>query len=380
MVAQNVLVNPLSIHDLERRLFVGGVSEVQGDATLRGERVRIQGVQPSGLVRIDGPMSLRHIPGLRTDHQVGSVSGDVPFAALTRFWLTRTSHFDRVDVRSPEPGLTAVIAGTRFGVTDTCGTVSETGVRQLQLVWLGAARPDGPDWVLDGYGYWTALVPRSVVDVVTYVEWTAIWRDITVTVAGVRDGSAHVFVTSGGVPEFLAPDVKHGKSVRSSWSAVVPVRDLSLRSWISVDRPVGPGVVAGDVGLVRGRTTILIRPRGATAATIIAVKNRGQTVTPDFVMHPLHDARVAPVEWRAEVRETDVTQLRRISSTARRNGETAPVGGANDTNDVAYVAGESVAWSEVADLVSWADPIAAEALPTRALAAAGQYRYSEFRH
>jgi len=57
-----------------------------------------------------------------------------------------------------------MIAGTTFGVTDTCGTVSDIGVRELQLVWLGATQPDGPEWVLDGYGCWTRLVPRSLVD------------------------------------------------------------------------------------------------------------------------------------------------------------------------------------------------------------------------
>ena len=379
MEALSVLTKPLSVHDLERQLVVRGVAEVTGYATFRGERVYIEGVRPSGLVTINGPMSLQHVAGLRTDHQIGSVSGDVSFESLERFWLIRTSHFDGIDERSPAPGLTTVIAGTTFGVTDTCGTVSDTGVRQLQLVWLGDTEPDGPEWVLDGYGCWTRLVPRGGVDVVTYVEWAAIWRDITVNVAGVQDGLAHIFVTGGGVPEFDVPEIEHGDSVRSSWSAVVPVDDLNLRSWISVDRPVGAGVVAGEVGLVKGRTTILARPIAAAAGTVLAVKNRGQTVTPDFVMHPLHDAHVAPVEWRAQVRESDIADLRRISSTTRWNGETAAINGANDTNDVIYVAGESAAWSEFDGLNSSAEPIAPAALPTRALAVAGQYKYTEIR-
>jgi hypothetical protein len=263
---RTVLTTPDSVHDLERHQFAGGVSEVQGYATFRGKRVYLQGVQPSGLVTIDGPMSLQDVPGLQTDHQIGSVSGHVPFDSLTRFWLIRTSHFDHVDERSPEPGLTAVIDGTAYGVTDTCGTVSEAGVRQLQLVWLGATGPDRPEWVLDGYGYWTTLVPRSVVDVVTYVEW-----------------------------------------------------------------------------------------------------------------HSLYDAHVAPVEWRAQVRESDLTGLRRISSTTRWRGESAAVNGANDTDDVVYVPGESVAWSELTELHSSAESITPDALPTRALAVAGQYKYSEYR-
>jgi len=379
MEPHSELTKPHSVHVLETAELDGGVSAVTGFATLRGERVYIQGVKASGLVSVNGPMSLQNVPGLGTDHQTGSVSGDVPFDWLERFWLIRTSHFDRVDERNPEPGLTAVIAGTTFGVTDTCGTVSETGERQLQLVWLGATQPDGPEWVLDGYGCWTTLVPRRSVAVVTYVEWTAIWRDITVNVAGVRDGSAHIFVPSGGVPEFDAPEIEHGDSVRSCWSAVVPVGELSLRSWISVDRPVGPGVVTGEVGLVKGRTTILARPMTAAAGTVLAVKNRGQTVTPDFVLHSLHDAHVAPVEWRAQVRESDLTGLRRISSTTRWRGESAAVNGADDTDDVVYVPGESAAWSELAELHSSAQPITPDALPTRALAVAGQYKYSEYR-
>lgn len=142
---------------------------------------------------------------------------------------------------------------------------------------------------------------------------------------------------------------------------------------------MGPGVVAGDVGLVRGRTTILGRPIAAAEGTILAVKNRGQTVTPDFVMHPLHGAHVAPVEWRAQVRETDVTDLRRISSTTWWKGKPTAVRGANDTNDVLYVSGESAAWSEIFELESVAEPIAPDTLPTRALAVAGQYKYSEIR-
>ncbi|WEO77917.1 hypothetical protein BJQ94_02405 [Cryobacterium sp. SO2] len=379
MEPHSELTKPHSVHVLETAELDGGVSAVTGFATLRGERVYIQGVKASGLVSVNGPMSLQNVPGLGADHQTGSVSGDVPFDWLERFWLIRTSHFDRVDERSPAPGLTAVIAGTTFGVTDTCGTVSETGERQLQLVWLGATQPDGPEWVLDGYGCWTTLVPRRSVAVVTYVEWTALWRDITVNVAGVQRGLAHIFVPSGGVPEFDAPEIEHGASVRGCWSAVVPLSELSLRSWISVDHPAGPGVVTGEVGLVKGRTTILARPMTAAAGTVLAVKNRGQTVTPDFVLHSLHDAHVAPVEWRAQVRESDLTGLRRISSTTRWRGESAAVNGADDTDDVVYVPGESAAWSELAELHSSAEPITPDALPTRALAVAGQYKYSEYR-
>jgi hypothetical protein len=373
------LTQPIGVQDLKRHLFVGGFSEVTGHASFRGERVYLQGVQPSGLVAINGPMALHGVRGLDTDHQTGSVSGGVPFDTLERFWLVRTSHFDQLDVSSPAPGLTAMIGGTTFGVTDTCGTVSETGERQLQLVWLGATEPAEHGWVLDGYGYWTRLVPRSLVDVVTYVEWTGIWRDITVNVAGMRRGRAHIFATSGGVPDVDAPEIEHGDSVRSCWSAVVPIAELSLRSWISVDRPVGPGVVTGDVGLVKGRTTMLARPMNAAAGTVLAIKNRGQTVTPDFVLHPLHDAHVAPVEWRAQVRESDLTGLRRISSTTRWRGESAAVNGADDTDDVVYVPGESAACSELTELHSTAQPIKPDALPTRALAVAGQYKYSEYR-
>jgi hypothetical protein len=376
-------MNPTHVTDLHERFFPGGRSEVWGHATYGGIRVNVTGQSRDGRqVKINGEQSLTGLNNREDDGQMGWCWGDVDFEALERFWLVRTSHFDAVDASTPLPGMTTVLEGTEFGVTDTCGTVSLAGVRQLQLVWLGADAPAGPDWVLDGYGCWTTLVERSLIDEVRHVEWTAIWRDITVLVTGIHNGTAHISVTSGGVPEFEAPEIRHPVSLRNCWSAVVPVGELSLRSWRSEEHHVGAGVLAGTVGFVRGRTTVLIRPtdRDGTRTGIVAIKGRGQTVTPDFIMHPLQaDARVPPVEWQAPVDESDITDLRLIESTTHWRGETVAVAGASQADDTMYVSRASAPRPETSEPVCTAVPSTPDALPDRDLAMAGQYRYREHR-
>lgn len=376
MNPQSTLTQPTGVQDLAQQSVAGGRMTVRGSATFRGERVRVGGVTSSGTVEIDGSESLSDLPGFRGDPQLGISSGAVDFADLTRFWLVRTSRMDVIDEHTPLPGLTTRIGDTEFGVTDTCGTVSLDGVRQLQVVWLGDGEPGGPEWVLDGYGCWTSLVERSRVGDVRYVEWKAVWRDITVTVAAVREGTAHIFVTSGGVPEFDAPEVRHTVSLRNAWSAVVPIGELDLRSWRSVEHPVGAGVVAGIVGFVRGRTSVLIQALGGRdeLAGITALKNRGETVTPDYVIHPLQaNSSQPPIEWRASVDESDITGLRLIESTTVWNGEVTAVRGANDDDDVVYLAHVSATQSETTELISAARPVEADALPSAGLALAGLY-------
>ncbi|MGY4859368.1 hypothetical protein [Cryobacterium sp. AP23] len=377
------LMNPSHVTDLHEKVFPGGRSEVWGHATYGGIRVNVTGQSRNGRqVKINGEQSLTGLANREDDGQMGWCWGDVDFEALERFWLVRTSHFDAVDGTTPLPGMTTVVDGTEFGVTDTCGTVSLAGVRQLQLIWLGVDAPAGDDWVLDGYGCWTTLVERSLVDEVRHVEWTAIWRDITVLVTGIHNDRAHISVISGGVPEFETPEVRHTVSLRNCWSAVVPIEELSLRSWRSEEHHVGAGVLAGTVGFVRGRTAVLIRPKDwdGSCSGIVAVKDRGQTVTPDFIMHPLDaSSRTPPVEWRASVVESDITDLRLIASTTQWRGELVPVQGASQTDDTLFVDRIEAPRPETSEPVCTAVPSTADALPERALAMAGQYRYREHR-
>lgn len=377
------LMNPTHVTDLHEKVFPGGRSEVWGHATYGGIRVNVTGQSRNGRqVKINGEQSLTGLANREEDGQMGWCWGDVDFEALERFWLVRTTHFDAVDDGTPLPGMTTVINGTEFGVTDTCGTVSLAGVRQLQLIWLGIDAPPGGDWVLDGYGCWTTLVERCLVDEVRHVEWTAIWRDITVLVTGIHHERAHISVISGGVPEFETPEVRHTVSLRNCWSAVVPLEELSLRSWRSEEHHVGAGVLAGTVGFVRGRTTVLIRPqeRDGGASGIFAIKDRGQTVTPDFIMHPLQaNSTTPPVEWQAAVAESDITDLRLIASTTHWRGELVTVQGASHTDDTLFLDRIEAPRPETAEPVCTAVPSTADALPEQALAMAGQYRYRELR-
>lgn len=376
------LTHPTGASDLEGQTGPDGWVEVNGFATYRGERVHIGRVQSSGMVGVTGPIALADLPGFSGDVQTGSASGNVDFESLERFWLIRTTHQDGVDGHSPRPGMTTIVDGTEFGVTDTCGTVSPAGVRQLQLIWLGAGEPGGAEWVLDGYGFWTTLVDRGRVDEVRYVEWKAIWRDITVFVAGVHNGIAHIFVTSGGVPEFEVPEVKHTGSVANCWSAEVPVEELSFRSWRSVERPAGAGVVSGEIGLVRGRTTVLIRPKtqDVTEPGIVAIKKRGQTVTSDYIMHPRQKNAVAPaVEWRAPVSASDISDLRKISATTTWQGEVTAVDGVSDTDDTVFFAQVTAERPETTELVCTTRTITPDDLPAKALSLAGFYVYTESR-
>lgn len=382
MNARSRLTRPASVADLHGRIRDDGWVEVHGHATFEGERVRIGRVLPSGLVSVEGPISLREIPGFTADLQTGGTFGDVDFAALERFWLVRTTHHDGVDGLSPLPGLSTVVAGIEFGVADTCGTVSIDGVRQIQLIWRGSGEPDGAEWIRDGYGCWTSLIERSRVEDVRYVEWKAIWRDITVFVAGLHDGRAHIFVTAGGAPEFEAPEIKLTGSMNSCWSAEVPVEELSLRSWRSEERPVGSGVVAGEVGFVRGRTTVLTRSLAAdgTENGFAAIKNRGQTVSADYIMHPMVEGSVdSPVEWMARVSESDIADLRRISSTTVWKSEVTSVDGVDDAEGTVFFARVEAAQPETSELVCAAQSIAPKDLPTGTLALAGSYVYSELR-
>jgi hypothetical protein len=376
MSSTSRLTHPTGAQDLAEQEVVGGRMRIHGSASFKGERVAVDGVTSAGLVQISGPSTLAGLPGFRDDPQVGIASGAVGFDALTRFWLVRTAQMDVVDERTPLPGLSTRIDDTEFGVTDTCGTVSLDGVRQLQLVWLGAEEPVGPDWVMDGYGCWTSLVDRAQVDDVRYVEWKAVWRDITVCVVDVRDSLAHIFVTSGGVPEFEAPEVRHPVSPKNCWSAVVPVAELSVRSWRSVEHPVGAGVVAGVVGFVRGRTTVLIRPagNGGVGTGIVAIKNRGEPVTRDYVVHPMQADSSAPsVEWRASVAEADITDVRLISSTTVWKDAVTEVSGADEADDIVFVGRDSADREDTSPLITAAEPIGLVALPELELALVGLY-------
>ena len=323
------LTDPEGLHVLRARAIPGGRVEISGYATFQGVRVDVRGASPHGLVSLFGDLPAHRVQHRDDDFQVNGVFGEVDFGWLSRFWLTRTSTFDAIQADTPRPGLRTRFNGADVGVADTCGTVSLSGVPQLQLVWLGPDAPTGSTWVPDGYGAFTTLIDRSLVTVVRHVEWTAVWRDLTVTIAGIQGNTALVFAAKGGLPTFEVPEISHGDNVRSGWSALVPLDQLSLRTWTSTEQPVGAGIVADHVGLVRGRTALVRLPAepadNGVASGIVAQKRRAESVTDDFVLFPRTSSPNSSWEWRAEVRDADLTELRQVTATTTWNGETHTV-------------------------------------------------------
>lgn len=362
------LTDPEGIHVLRARAIPGGQMTVTGHATFQDVRVEVRGVSSHGLVSIFGDLPPHGVQYRDDDPQVDGVFGEVDFGWLSRFWLTRTSTFDTIDADTPRPGLHTHYEGLDVGVSDTCGTVSLAGMPQLQLVWLDAGDPAGADWVLDGYGSYTTVTDRARVTLVRRVEWTAIWRDITVTVAGIRDDRALVFVATGGVPDFDAPEITHGENTRSGWSAVVPLDQLSLRSWTSIEQPLGAGIVAGCVGVFRGRTVRVGLPTGPAEAVAgdgpVAQKRRGETVTDDFVVHPHTRWPDSSWEWRARVDPAELTELRQISATTTWNGETRTVDAYRDAEGQVYLDRDAADSADVSPLEFTVTPIDPADLPT----------------
>jgi len=348
------LTQPASLDDLEARSIPGGKVTVSGRATYRGVRVGIKGVSPRDrTVEIYGPVTLPDILWRQDDVQSGFTSGDVPFSSLGQFWLTRTSTYDAVDEHTPQPGVLAVIDGVEYGVTDTCGTVSLDGIPQLQTTWMRESAPEGPGWVPDGYGQWTRLVERDRVVNVRQVEWTAVWRDLTLCVAAISGGRALVFATHGGVPEYDIPEITHGINVHGAWSAVVPVEQLSFRSWTSTERPLGVGCVGGFVGLVRGRTVLVARALASPAieAGLVAQKRRGETVTLEYVVDLWTGRADSGWEWRADVLTADLTDIRHVTATTVWKGETRTVAALQESEGLVYFERETADLSEVSPLV-----------------------------
>jgi hypothetical protein len=338
---ESSLTEPAGVYELRARSIPGGQVEVSGHATFQSVRVEVRGASRHGLVSIFGDLPPHGVQYRHDDPQVNGVFGEVDFGWLSRFWLSRTSTFAVIDDETPRPGVLTRFEGTDVGVSDTCGTVSLAGVPQLQLVWQGSDAPSSAEWVPDGYGSFTRLVERSRVSVLRHVEWTAVWRDLTVSVAAIRGETALVFAATGGVPEFEVPEIAHGANVHSGWSAIVPLDQLSLRSWTSTERPVGTGIVAGHVGLVRGRTALVGLPSDSTEpgvdGGIVAQKRRGETVTDDFVLHPRTERPNSPWEWRAGVSANDLTELREVTVTTTWNGETRQVKAYRDGTGLVYL-------------------------------------------
>ncbi|WEO77919.1 hypothetical protein BJQ94_02415 [Cryobacterium sp. SO2] len=363
---QSALTHPLGLEDLEAHETARGRVAVTGHATYRGVRVGVKGVSPRGPhVEIYGPVDLPDILWRQDDVQAGFTSGDVEFSALDRFRLTRTTTHDAVDEHTPRPGVFVDIAGVEFGVADTCGTVGPDGVPLLQVMWVGEGSPVGDGWVLDGYGQWTQFVERARVASVRHVEWTAVWRDLTVFVDSISGDTALVFAARGGIPEFDVPEIVHGPNTRSGWSAVVPLNQLNLRSWTSVERPVGVGCVAGDVGLVGGRTVRVARAENSTTdrAGFVAQKLRGETVTEEYVVHPRTGRVDSMWEWRATLDGTDLHDIRHITTTATWKGQTRPVVGVFEAKDLVFFEKETADLSEVSELDYTATPVRPSELP-----------------
>ncbi|TFD86084.1 hypothetical protein [Cryobacterium serini] len=366
------LTHPLHVDALRDYRPLGGQVHIAGSARFDGVRVVVSSVSGDNLVVVIGELPINGVqnrdfldPTYR-DSRSPLMVGEVDFSKLDQFWLTRTSTWDVIDENTPLPGLLTTIDGIDFGVADSGGIVSLAGVPQLQLVWLGGGEPQGEgEWLSDGYGAFTRLVRRDQVPGLRHVEWTAIWRDITVKVAGIRGERAHIFVEKGGVPTVEHPEIRHGANAKSGWSAVVGRAELSLRSWTSTERPVGQGAVIGCVGLVRGRTGVVLLPasRDEQVAGIIVRRNLGETVTDDFVIHAMVNGRNAPVEWRAVVAEANVTCPRRIEATVEWRGKRQPLDGLNEPAGVAYLPGHGVPLDEVSTLEYTVGPVALSELP-----------------
>ena len=364
------LTNPSGLYVLRERAIPGGRVEVGGFATFQTVRVRVDGVG-DGRVRVFGDLPPHGVYGRHDDPQVNGVFGRVDFGWLSRFWLTRTSTFDVIDDGTPQPGLLAEIDGQTVGLVDTEGTVSVAGVPQLQLIWLGAAEPAGAGWAPDGYGSFTKLVDRSLVSIVRRVEWTAIWRDVTVRIATIRDGRAVIFAGGGGEPPFEAPEVVLGGGHRrNGWSAVVPLTQVSLRGWTLTESPLGVGIVAACVGTLRGRTASMVRvagphvpgdePVAAPGSAIVVKKDQGDTVTDDFVLvasSPHHWA------WRVTVDESEVSDLRRVTATTTWQGETYDVEGVDEDAARVFTTTTTVGIDEATPFIYTVQPIERSALP-----------------
>ncbi|TFC24428.1 hypothetical protein E3O25_14675 [Cryobacterium sp. TMT1-3] len=369
------LTHPRDLSILRDRAIPGGRVHLEGWARFNGVRVHVESVSPRGLVAVNGelPLSgvhnLKYLDGSYPGSRLPLMSGEVSFLDLDRFWLTRTSVFDVIDDETPLPGLLTTIDGTDFGVADSAGTVSLAGVPQLQLVWLDDGEPPGDEWQPDGYQSFTRLVPRDQVPGLRYVEWTAVWRDITVKVAGIRGTRAHIFVERGGLPAVEHPEIRHGANVKSGWSAVVSRTELSLRSWSSAERPVGRGTVIGCVAHVRGRAGVVVLPgdRDEHDEGIIVRKDLGETVTEDYGLYALGTERHSPMEWRTIVApgdaEEDVTSARRIESAVEWQGEMRAVEGLDEPNDVAFVSAVSAPLEQVSQLRYTIHPVALSDLP-----------------
>ena len=366
------LTDPDGLYVLRERAIPGGRVTVSGYAVFQGVRVHVTGASSHGLVSIVGELPAHRVQYRHDDPQLGVSFGEVDFGWLSRFWLTRTSTFDVIDEHTPAPGLLARLDGVDVGVSDTCGTVSLTGVPQLQAVCLGETAPVDDGWQPDGYGSLTKLIDRSRINTVQHVEWTAIWRDITVTVADIRDGEALVFVSRGGVPEFEAPEIVHGANLRSGWSAVVPLDQLSLRGWTSTERPLGLGCAEGFVGLVRGRYARVGRTaiKGAPGTPdtagpgLVAQKLRGQTVTADYALFARTGRTDSSWEWRMDIDPADLTDVRQITATTVWQGQTRAVAGFYAEEGVVYFERDTVDQRDVAPLVFAASVVDPAVLPS----------------
>jgi hypothetical protein len=364
--SEPTLTRPLGLGDLKDQSIPGGRIVVQGHATYQGIRVSVLGLSPrGGAVEIAGPLSLPDLQLRHDDIQTGSSSGDVPFDALDQFWLTRTTTAGVVTNDSPRPGVFATVDGVDVGVTDTCGTVAPDGTPQIQLMRLTQGSPSGEEWMRDGHGQWTRLERRDLIATVRHVEWTAVWRNLTVFVASIAGDRALIFAARGGIPASDMPEIARPLNVRSGWSAVVPLGELDLRSWTSVERPLGSGCVSGTVGLVGGRTVRVACAPGVTAdgAVLIAQKLRGETVTDNFVVHPRTGRVDAAWEWRARVDEAGLDGIQRISATTTWKGQTRAVMAYREPEGLVYFENETAPIAETTPLVYQADRILPGDLP-----------------
>jgi len=368
--ADSTLTNPGSLAEITARDIPNGRTEVSGYATFQGLRVHVFRVDPWGDINVWGELPVRGVAARHAEPQMEGATGKVEFRDLDRFWLTRTTTYDEIDATTPRPGLVTQIDGQVVGLVDTTGTVTFAGVPQVQLIWLGAAEPAPAGWSPDGYGAFTKLVERSLVSVVRRVEWTAIWRDVTVQIAAIRSGRAHIFVGGGAPPPFTAPEMVLAQTRDGGWSAVVPLAQVSLRQWTLTESPLGVGIVTECVGVLRGRIVLPALPAlphvpgekdvAAPGNEITLKKSRGETVTDEFVL-----AAQSPHfwDWRATVDGSAVTDLRQVTATTTWQGRTYAVEGVNDEQALVYVNRSSVDVTETTPFAYSVRSVERSALP-----------------
>lgn len=179
-----------------------------------------------------------------------------------------------------------------------------------------------------------------------------------------------IFVTHRGLPPFEVPEIVPRGTRSGGWSTVVPLAELSLRSWTLTERPLGTGVVAKCLGRLRGRGALVARaaaPRvnaapaePAPGSDLVVKRARGDTVTDDFALLTYSGSFW---DWRVTVMESEVTDLRQVTATTTWQGKTYVVDGVNEEQARMYLDRNTVDIAETTPLVYTVTPVERTMLP-----------------